>query len=208
MPTTVTEELHARPDGVVRYRSSDLVRTVWLRMRWAHDGRWEVAELYLPPGDDPVSTAELRRIPLGRVQSLCNEPEMSAELLIKMADPGEPLTLEESAKGRPKKPPGRMLSAKDLAEATEAARKTIQSARKKSGKSRSTVSNIEVPDTRPYPDAFYMSVATAYIHEARTGKPASRIAEAAGVPVSTVHGWVAECRRRELLPPARQGKVG
>ena len=39
-------------------------------------------------------------------------------------------------------------------------------------------------------------------------RPAARIAEANRVPLKTVHGWVAEARKRKLLPPGRQGKAG
>lgn len=59
------------------------------------------------------------------------------------------------------------------------------------------------------PDGFYRAVAAHYrAHAALSGKPAARMAEAAGVPVTTVHRWVREARLRGHLPPGRQGKAG
>lgn len=59
------------------------------------------------------------------------------------------------------------------------------------------------------PDTFYKLVADAY-NEAilNTSSPAPLLAEEAGVPVPTVHRWIAEARRRGFLPPARQGRAG
>lgn len=58
-------------------------------------------------------------------------------------------------------------------------------------------------------DVFYQRVALAYRTYARMGQhPAPAIAEEADVPVTTVHRWVRESRRRGYLPPGRQGQVG
>jgi hypothetical protein len=68
---------------------------------------------------------------------------------------------------------------------------------------------IRVPGQRPYPSEFYDTVAAVYrAHAAHANNPAGRIAEAANVPVKTVHGWIAECRRRGLLAPGRAGRAG
>jgi hypothetical protein len=61
-----------------------------------------------------------------------------------------------------------------------------------------------------YPDGFYEGVAAAY-HRAVSERvaPAQTIAEANRVPVTTVHRWIREARRRGLLPPARgKGQAG
>jgi hypothetical protein len=59
------------------------------------------------------------------------------------------------------------------------------------------------------PDAFYSLVADAYREYApQTSKPGTRIAEEAGVPIGTAHGWIREARRRGHLPPGRKGKAG
>jgi hypothetical protein len=68
------------------------------------------------------------------------------------------------------------------------------------------------PLTRPDgsdPDAFSRRVADAYSDAIQTtSRPATVLAEEAGVPVGTVHRWVLEARRRGHLPPARKGRAG
>lgn len=64
------------------------------------------------------------------------------------------------------------------------------------------------PDGRNV-DGFYKSVATHYRwHAALSRRPAAAMAEAAGVPVATVHRWIREARLRGFLPAGRQGSVG
>lgn len=59
------------------------------------------------------------------------------------------------------------------------------------------------------PHGFYRLLAEHYRSAvATTPKPAVRLAHAAGVPVPTVHRWIAEARRRGFLPPARKGRAG
>lgn len=68
------------------------------------------------------------------------------------------------------------------------------------------------PLTRPDgtdPDGFSQRVAEAYNDTIlTTSKPAPVLAEEADVPVTTVHRWIAEARRRGHLPPARRGRAG
>jgi hypothetical protein len=62
---------------------------------------------------------------------------------------------------------------------------------------------------RGRPDLFYRDIAHAYLDLAqRSTRPASELAEAHGVPVTTAHRWVKEARRRGFLPPGRPGKAG
>lgn len=58
-------------------------------------------------------------------------------------------------------------------------------------------------------DAFYRRVARVYTRAAlRERAPAEAIARANRVPVTTIHRWVREARRRKFLPPGRPGVVG
>lgn len=58
-------------------------------------------------------------------------------------------------------------------------------------------------------DDFYQLVARAYREYAQeTRAAAKKIAEEAEVPVTTAHRWVREARRRDFLPPGRQGRAG
>ncbi len=62
---------------------------------------------------------------------------------------------------------------------------------------------------RTYPDEFYERVASIYsMLIARREHPAPAIAEANGIPVSTVHRWIKESRQRGILPPGRKGRAG
>ena len=58
--------------------------------------------------------------------------------------------------------------------------------------------------------SFYVQVADAYeLALLRTHHPAAALADAAQVPVTTMHRWIREARRRGLLAPAtRQGAAG
>jgi hypothetical protein len=59
------------------------------------------------------------------------------------------------------------------------------------------------------PDWFYERLAVAYRNLAvRSNRPAVLLAERNGVPVTTVHRWVKEARRRGFLPPGQKGRRG
>ena len=69
---------------------------------------------------------------------------------------------------------------------------------------------LEVPESHRYPDEFYKRVAALYRALVAAGRrPAPAIAEANDVPVTTVHAWVKEARRRGFLAQARKaGSTG
>lgn len=59
------------------------------------------------------------------------------------------------------------------------------------------------------PELFYQLVAAAYNEYVRETRAAgARIAEEAGVPVTTAHRWIREARRRGFLPLGQRGKTG
>jgi hypothetical protein len=65
------------------------------------------------------------------------------------------------------------------------------------------------PGKNTDPAVFYAKVAEIYREYALLGHaPAVRMHEEADVPVTTVHRWVREARRRGFLPPGRKGKAG
>ncbi|HZB40722.1 MAG TPA: hypothetical protein VE487_07145 [Ilumatobacter sp.] len=77
------------------------------------------------------------------------------------------------------------------------------------GRGPSVVRPLEVPDHRPYGDEFYKRVAAQYAALAQhVGRPAAELAEVNDEPVTNVHSWVKEARRRGFLPPGRKGKAG
>lgn len=72
---------------------------------------------------------------------------------------------------------------------------------------------IRMPATSSAPtklgNEFYAAVAKAYSWlSIRTRRPAAELAELNAVPITTIHRWVKEARRRGLLPPGRRGGAG
>lgn len=64
---------------------------------------------------------------------------------------------------------------------------------------------LDIPTGYGRPDSFYAEVANRYAYLATVStRPSNDLAEANGVPATTVHGWVAEARRRGLLPSRRK----
>lgn len=69
---------------------------------------------------------------------------------------------------------------------------------------------LKRPTKGRYPDGFYAAVAAAYERAVTERKaPAQTIADVSEVPVTTVHRWIRESRRRGFLLPARgKGQAG
>ena len=69
---------------------------------------------------------------------------------------------------------------------------------------------VDVPERRgDYGDDFYKRAADRYALAAiHFAAPAPKLAEANDVPLSTVHRWVKEARRRGFLGASRPGKSG
>lgn len=62
---------------------------------------------------------------------------------------------------------------------------------------------IPRPDSRDLGDDFYKAVAAAWSSLTTSPNPSSVLAMTNDVPISTVHRWVKEARRRGFIPPAR-----
>ena len=173
--------------GVVHYTDDSIRRPVIVRVREAADGRLEVAEVYLPPEAGPVTSDHLRQIPVARIEAHVNQPERRAVVIDSLRPDAPRLPLEVAA--------FRYMS--EAMEGTEAPTRRRRSLR------------LVLPTTRRYPDSFYSGLAALYSGLAGEGRrPAAAIAEANGIPVSQVHRWVKEARRRGLLAPGRSGKAG
>jgi hypothetical protein len=68
---------------------------------------------------------------------------------------------------------------------------------------------IVIPTTKPYPGEFFERVADAYRRCVAAGlSPGTFIAEAKGVPLTQVHGWIRVARLKGLLGTGRIGKAG
>lgn len=172
------------PGGWVRWRRHDPdyrdEPEAYLRFE-DHDGRLVVADLLLTGG---VDTTRLRRLPLGRIEAAANaRPDwIRARLDYPAPDvAGEVTQLFRGGRGKkaPEPPP-----------------------------EPATVRLNVVPGARKRGEDFYRSVADAYrtLAGERRG-PAKALAEANGVPPSTVHRWIREARRLGYLPAAHAGKA-
>jgi len=169
-------------DATSHWRSlnigGDLVANFKLQER---EGRFVVTDLYLH--GDEITAATLRAIPIRQVEAQANTPAGAYLSRLRIQREDDP-TLEELRAG--------------FALEREA----------KQQRRRKRREPLSRPD-RTDPDAFYRQVAAAYSDVAgETRKVAKVLADEAGVPVTTVHRWVLEARRRGYLPPARRGRAG
>jgi hypothetical protein len=173
--------------GWVRYYDSQHPEPVWVRVQPTPEGRLIIRELYLSAdndlGSERIDTDQLRRLSPSRIEATLNKPTSKTLLLERLNEaPG------------PKEPRG-------PTERTPVLRSTTSVHVHGEG--------LVPPPGRPRPDSFYQQVADDYLAAASvSARPSVNLATAAGVPVTTVRGWVAEARRRGLLPPGQKGRRG
>jgi hypothetical protein len=176
--------------GIVSYEASDSPVEVWVRVRPGDGGRLEISEVYLTTEVGDIRSDDLRRVPLGRIETFINRPDKQPWLLERLDGPHR--SLDAAA-----------LQAREKRPSVEDTYKRM-AARQRRNKAK-----VPVPEGRKYPDSFYLKVAAAYLELAADGgRPAAEMAEANDVPMTQVHRWVKEARRRGLLPPGRPGKAG
>jgi hypothetical protein len=164
---------------------------VYVRVARAEGGRLVLAGLRI---DGTPSAELLRAIPVGRIEAAANA---------QLAVVDDEVVAAVAHRRHGTQPP----AADTGWETTDPAR----AVRRPRPRSRGTVSAAPrvVPAGRGRPDRFYRDIADAYLDLAqRSTRPASELAEAHGVPVTTAHRWVKEARRRGFLPPGRPGKAG
>ncbi len=157
------------------------------------DGRLMITELYLHAAE--ITPEILRGLSVRRL-----EAELNAAPRL---EPGQPY------------PMGAAVLADFLRSTTDETEPSLAGLR---GRAREQAQQAppKEPDrprlTRPdgaSPDEFYPRVAAAYSqHALLTTAPAKEMAAEAGVPITTVHRWIREARRRGFLKPARKGKAG
>lgn len=172
-----------------------------VRLRPEPSGRIVVERVHVAVSDG-VTSEHLRAIPLARVEAAANAPEVQEHLRTRFfrelqtlwdADKHywEAMTdAAHSPLGEPSQP--------DDAGGFD----VFAAARQHSLR-------LDVPSERRKPDSFYRAVADAYAHAASLERrPAVMLAEANDVPVTTVHRWVKEARRRGLMTQGQRTKEG
>jgi hypothetical protein len=158
--------------------SNDQTDRVAVRFAKNEAGRWEPMELRMD-ADRPLDSTMLRRVPLAGMESVANG--VGRDML------QDRLHLEDPPPEwrPPSLQPGQLW----LPKAPRLRAKVPRGAKKN--------------------DAFYQTVAAVYRQKAvQSNRPAVEMANANGVPVTTVHRWVKEARRRGFLPPGQKGRRG
>ncbi len=157
-----------------------------VRFEAAVDGRLEPVELHLSAAGR-IDSAALRRLPVASLTALVNAPGRREEVTGRLDAPGRPTGLVALADAELQ---AQVAGLVELAGVVDG----------RLG---------PVPRGRGKPDAFYRRVADAYLGLAvESNRPAATIAAVNRVPVSSVHGWVKEARRRGFLPPGQKGRRG
>jgi hypothetical protein len=125
-----------------------------------------------------LSATTVRRLPLAAIELACNHPRHYRAVTERIAVPTPP-------SWRP---------ADDLAPGGPPQAGPV-------------VARLDVPPGKPKPNEFYVRVADAFAGLSATSpRPAVELATANAVPVTTVHGWVAEARRRGFLPAGERSR--
>jgi hypothetical protein len=163
-------------------------------------GRWVVDGVYVHGPE--ITASALKAIPVGRLDLVTNLMTKGTlyiyerETVMKLGDNAYPFyPLRDGVVEEP--------SLAMLREQARGAPRELRIPGPASDRGRLTR-----PD-RSDPDKFYDRVAEAYReYAAQSRSPATKMAEEANVPVTTVHRWIREARRRGYLPAGRAGKAG
>gem|GEM_PF-1028646 len=192
--------------GWIAVRWKEPERRLGLRVEEREDGRLRIVELWLDDSGG-LTSAGLRELPLGAWEAQINAPEIAAILRQRIAD-DDPSSLDELT-----------YQHDSLTTTVDAASQPTDDGglefRFPVGVSYAVAITtdpdlrLEVPSGPRRPDEFYRRVAQVYSWLAgRDRRPAKVLAEANGVPETTVHRWVKEARRRGLLGPGRRPGAG
>ena len=201
--------------GWIRYAASDLEAVLFVRFAHAADGRLQPTDLFLE-GDGHLTASMLRRLPLSKIEAEVNGPDMRKHLEKGLELPSPDLRTAVSyfstmigEEGERHWAAQMLRSQLDGSDVEPAPRIEHEDARPRRRRAPSIVL-VEVPEKGGrYPDEFYAGLARVYTNLVATSeRPAADIAEANHVPVTTVHRWIKEARRRGFLAVGRRGRAG
>ena len=219
--TGYATEYAFRAGGWVEVRHSDVPRFL---ARFALDeaGRLVLEALVLEPGR-PIDSTMLQRLRLVSVEAYVNRPEVRQRVLgsidQRADNPGhqhllEALTLEPSISQDAVVHPQPAVARAEAHDATvkigqAVETETAQPIRPMKSRRLGTAVDFSSAPAGRKPDPFYREVANQYGQlVATSNRPAAEMAELHGIPVTTVHRWVKEARRRGFLGPGRKGRRG
>ncbi len=168
----------------MRFVVEGLPGPLHLRFHPGADGRLRVRELYLVSDEEPIEARHVRPLRLHQFEATAN-----SRLLRRALDDELDEQVPQLAQ---------MLAEQcDWDEVPEVGGAALK------------LPPLQQPEGNKYDDEFYERVANHFVVRLEAGKaPARDIAQALGVPVTTVHRWVREARRRGYLAPTRRGRPG
>jgi len=183
----VNEHEHEEPDrslvireslpGWHRIRLHPFSSPIFVEARLGEHGKAVITTLVVR-NDDGISAADLRRLPMRRLEAALSDSDGLAWLSRKRK-PSPIRILEDAARSAP--------------------------ARR--GEPRIGRARLSRPDGRD-PEDFYRLVAEAYRdYVQRTHKPARQIADEAGVPIATARRWINHARELGLLEKGQRGRA-
>ncbi|MBP5892801.1 hypothetical protein [Streptomyces scabiei] len=161
--------------------------------------RFEMRSVVMQAGsDEPLSGRTWRRIPMSQIETLLSQTN-AGDMLTAPCEVSPP-TLQGL---------GEFFEAtEDTAMWTYTTGSDLLRSDGAEGEPSRPLPKVEAPKGR-LTDEFLRDVADAYLWFADAKQsPAPAIADMASVPVRTVHRWIYEARKRDILPPARPGRAG
>jgi hypothetical protein len=200
-------EVHVGNGGLIRY-TSDNGTVAYLLFSPTPQGRLALTEFFVPSEDD-MTAEDLRSIRLSRIKAWANSPDNRELILDKINDPRPDLHTAAAHFNTTFGKADHWVAEMLAASIGKAPQPSLPEEITPSRHRRRWQARLKVPTERPYPDNFYRRVAELYSYLATTcDRPAAEIAVANNVPVTTVHRWVKESRRRGFLAPGRRGRAG
>lgn len=197
--------------GWVRLLTDDLPGLLYVRLEAGPTGQWEVRDLFLAGDDEPITGEHLRKIRLAQIEA--DAAEFDDRMRSFLAEPAPDLrTLAAffTTRYNPAKADGAdwvqqsFLAQRDLASRPKLPRRPRIPALPTPGPRR----KLERPRGTRYSDDFYRQVANAYRHSVAEGKaPAPQMQTETGAPITTIHRWIRQARKRGHLGPAKQGRT-
>lgn len=160
-----------------------------------HGGRLRVRGIRME-AVAPLASDDLRAVPVGRAEAALNAPAFRQALAATSLDRVKVHDLGQ-----------RVAALQPIGEPTGFAVEQVASTANRHPDDLVLQAAGDRPRQRP--DLFYADVADMYSRLATTSRrPAADLAEANGVPVSTVHRWIRTARERGHLPHGRRGAAG
>jgi hypothetical protein len=200
--------VYGAPEGPMLYWDDkprpDTTLTATGLVALSPDGRVYFSTLSVSSDKKPVGSDELRMVPVTAMLTIANGDYRDSIIwmLARRADPTTIELLDGHVPDEPVIPEGYVQTEGQVPEVI------VPNA----DPERPPALRFDFPKVGgAWPNSFYEAVAVAYrwlVVIKGSRRPALDLAEKNGVPVTTVHRWIAEARRRGVLEPGVRGRAG